>query len=151
ADGSWATLLDEKCNIRVKEADEKEVIQKAIVYLAPANYHLLIETDHTFTLTVDERVNYARPSIDVLFETAALAYRENLVGIICTGANFDGANGLYSIKQKGGLTIVQDPGTAEATAMPIAAIQRTDPSHILSPEGILDLLLNLQTLQSQTL
>ena len=143
SDGSWAELLDGYSKIEVREADEKESILPGTVYLAPANYHLLIESDHTFTLTVDERVNYARPSIDVLFETAADAYRESLIGIIYTGANFDGAKGLLRVKEAGGLTIVQDPVTAEAVAMPKAAIETTVPEYVLPPEEIIDLLKNL--------
>lgn len=149
SDNSWARMLDEWCNVKVKEADEKEPIKRGTVYLAPANYHLLVETDRTFTLTVDERVNYARPSIDVLFETAAEAFKEELIGVVFTGANFDGAQGLLSIKENGGLTIVQDPNTAEATPMPKAAIEKTHPDYILAPEDITDFLLKLDLKQKE--
>lgn len=142
--GEWARLLNNQCQVRVKEADEKEKIEPGTMYFAPANYHLLLEPDLTLTLTIDERVNYARPAIDVLFETAAESCKENLMGIVCTGGNSDGAKGLLHIKQRGGLTIVQDPATSEVASMPIAAIQQADPDYILPPDDILSLLLNLQ-------
>lgn len=145
SDGSWAGLLDARCAVRVKEADEKEHIAPGTVYVAPPNYHLLVEADRTFALTVDETVNYARPSIDVLFETAAEALGPRLVGILLTGANSDGAKGLARIGAKGGLTIVQDPATAESRAMPDAAIALARPQHVLALAGISDLLLQLHT------
>jgi two-component system, chemotaxis family, protein-glutamate methylesterase/glutaminase len=121
-----------RCALRVKEANEKEPIQAGVIYLAPPNYHLLIENDRTFSLSIDERVNYARPSIDMLFETAAQVYGPQTVGIILTGANNDGANGLRLIKERGGLAIVQDPRTAESTFMPQAALEATPVDHLLS-------------------
>ncbi|MBP9151338.1 MAG: chemotaxis protein CheB [Flavobacteriales bacterium] len=147
SDGVWAELLNDKSAVHVKEADEKEKLTPGAVYLAPANYHLLVEPDHTLTLTVDERVNYARPSIDVLFETAAEAYGDKLIGVVCTGANFDGAKGLAYIKEKGGLTIVQDPETAESPPMPKAAIEATTPDHVLSMENIIEFLLKIHHTQ----
>lgn len=129
-------ILNELKKLKVKEADEKEIPMNGIAYIAPPNYHLLLEPDRLFTLTVDERVNYARPSIDVLFETAAEAYKENLIGIILTGANNDGSKGLKKIKEFGGLTIVQDPDTAEVDSMPRAALQTTHVDMILSLEEI---------------
>jgi two-component system chemotaxis response regulator CheB len=102
-----------------------------VVYVAPANYHLLVEEDQTLSMTVGEKVNFARPSIDVLFETAADVFSAGLIGIILTGAGTDGSKGMKSIKESGGLTIVQDPGTAESDAMPKAAIAITVIDHIL--------------------
>ncbi|MBI1288632.1 MAG: chemotaxis protein CheB [Flavobacteriales bacterium] len=150
SDGIWAQLLNDKSQVFVKEADEKESVKEGTVYLAPANYHLLVEPDHTLTLTVDERVNYARPSIDVLFETAAEAYGKHLIGIVCTGGNFDGAKGLAYIKEKGGLTIVQDPETAETPAMPKAALQATEVDHVLNMQDITELLLQIDHQQSKS-
>jgi len=98
-DNYLPSLLDNLKKIKVKEADEKEIPQKGVAYVAPPNYHLLIEGDRSFTLTVGERVNYARPSIDVLFETAAESYLDGLIGIILTGANNDGSQGLKKIKE----------------------------------------------------
>ena len=147
SDGSWVKLLDGRSKVSVKEADEKEQIRRGTVYLAPPNYHLLLEPDLTLTLTVDERVNYARPSIDVLFETAAQSCRKHLIGLVCTGANMDGAKGLLHIKKCGGLTVVQDPKTAEAPSMPLAAINTAEPDYILSPPEISALLLKIHTNQ----
>jgi two-component system chemotaxis response regulator CheB len=128
--------LDRICQLSVKEADEKEIISPGFIYLAPPNYHLLIEMDRTFSFTVDERVSFSRPSIDVLFETAAEAYGKSLIGIILTGANSDGSRGIHKIKQYGGLTVVQDPLNAEIDKMPKAAIQSTEVDYILSLDKI---------------
>jgi two-component system, chemotaxis family, protein-glutamate methylesterase/glutaminase len=141
SNGAYAALLDRLCAIDVKEAEEKEPIRPGTAYLAPANYHLLVEPDRTFSLTVDEPENCARPSIDVLFETAAEAYASRLIGIVMTGANADGARGLQAIKAKGGLTIVQDPDTAQARAMPEAAIRLAEPHYVLAIEAMRELLL----------
>ena len=109
--------------VAVKEADEKEEILPGTVYFAPPNYHLMVETDFTFSLSVEARVNFSRPSIDVLFETAAEAYGDSLIGIILTGANNDGSRGLKRIKDCGGFAIVQNPANSEVSAMPEAAIK----------------------------
>lgn len=134
--GSWVKMLNEQSPLTIKEADEKEKITEGTIYFAPANYHLLIEQNKTFTLTLEDKVNYARPSIDVTFETAADCFRENLIGIIGTGANADGAKGLKKIKHTGGHTIVEDPSQAETPSMPEAAIKATQPDLILSNEAI---------------
>ncbi|MDM8546056.1 chemotaxis protein CheB [Candidatus Venteria ishoeyi] len=115
-------LLDNKCQLKVKQADEKEFVQAGWVYLAPPAYHLLIEEDHSLSLSLEAPVSYSRPSVDVLFESAIFAYGKRLIGIILTGANSDGALGIKKIKQAGGYVIVQAPETAEADAMPKAAI-----------------------------
>ena len=143
SENMWIKLLNDKSNIELKEADEKEKIEKGKVYIAPANYHLLIERNKTFTLSIDERVNYARPSIDVLFETAAEAYKNKLIGVVLTGSNNDGTKGLLRIKECGGLTIVQDPDTAESYYMPASAIASLTPDHILSLEKIVKLLIEI--------
>jgi len=143
SENRWIKLLNEKSNIELKEADEKERIEKGKVYIAPANYHLLIERNKTFTLTIDERVNYARPSIDVLFETAAEAYQKKIIGVVLTGSNNDGTKGLQRIKECGGLTIVQDPDTAESCFMPASAIASFKPDHILPLEEIVKLLIEI--------
>ena len=139
----WVQLLKDKCKLEIKEADEKEIIEIGKIYIAPPNYHLLIEQDKTFTLTVDERVNYARPSIDVLFETAAEAYQNKLIGIVLTGSNNDGSKGLKRIKEYGGLTIVQQPDTAESSFMPASAIATVQPDYILPLEAIINLLIEI--------
>jgi len=136
SDDFIAKFLDAKCSLTVKQADEKESILPGVIYIAPPNYHLMIEEDRTFSLTIDKRVHYARPSIDILFETAADVFGEKLVGIILTGANKDGSHGLRKIKESGGLTIVQDPDTAEVDTMPKAAIASTKIDYILPLEKI---------------
>jgi two-component system chemotaxis response regulator CheB len=143
SDGWWIEFLNEQSALHFKEADEKEQIEKGTVYVAPPNYHLLVEKDRTFTLTIDERVNYARPSIDLLFESAADAYGDKLIGVVLTGSNHDGAMGLKKIHELGGLTIVEDPATAEWRGMPAAAIAASQPDHILSLDGIAKVLMEL--------
>lgn len=122
--------------LHVKEADEKETIQAGTIYFAPPNYHLLVENNKTFSFSIDEKVNYSRPSIDVLFESAANAYGVRLAGILLTGANNDGAEGLLYIKKKGGLVIVQDPQSAESPYMPSAALQTVEADFVLDLDGI---------------
>lgn len=132
------------CKLRVKEAEEKEIAVAGYVYFASPNYHILIEKDETFTFTVENRVCYARPSIDVLFETAADTYGKSLIGIILTGANKDGSYGLTKIKENGGIAIVQEPETAEVDMMPKAAIEATSVDYILKLGEIAKLLMKLQ-------
>ncbi|GAA0368067.1 chemotaxis protein CheB [Bowmanella denitrificans] len=144
-----AEILNRHIALQVKEAEEKESISASTVYLAPPNYHLLVETDLTFTLTLDELVNYARPAIDVLFETAAEACGPAVIGIVMTGANSDGAKGLSHIKQKGGWTMVQEPSTAQSKAMPDAAVKTAKPDLVLPIDAITDWLLALHTTQKR--
>jgi len=143
SDGKWIEILDSQSEIHIKEADEKEKIKPGTAYIAPPNYHLLIEKDRTLSLTVDERVNFSRPSIDVLFESAAIAYSASLIGITLTGSNNDGANGLLKVKENGGLVIVQDPQTAESPAMPEAALAAVKPDYVLSLGEIVALLIRI--------
>ncbi|MFZ6029714.1 MAG: chemotaxis protein CheB [Chloroflexota bacterium] len=131
------------CAIGLKEAEEKESVRAGMAYFAPPNYHLLIESDRTFSLSIDPRVNFARPAIDVLFETAADVYGVGLIGVVLSGANRDGAKGLRYLKQRGGLAVVQDPKTAEVPYMPDAAIQEAQPGYVLSPDAIGRLLVSL--------
>ena len=136
SDSQWIQIFNSKSPLQIKEADEKEKIEKGTIYIAPPNYHLLIEKNKTFSLTIDERVNFARPSIDVLFESAAEAYKKALIGIILTGANHDGAKGLKRIKDYGGLALIQDPETAESGYMPRSAIAAVDPDYLGSVADI---------------
>ncbi|MNI33801.1 Chemotaxis response regulator protein-glutamate methylesterase of group 3 operon [compost metagenome] len=108
------------------------MIKKGYVYLAPVGYHLLVELDQTLSLSVDPRVNYSRPSIDVLFESAAYVLEEHCIGIVLTGANHDGSAGLRAIKRNGGLAIVQDPESAEYRMMPQSAIETTEVDYVLT-------------------
>lgn len=128
--------LKESCSLQVKEADQGDFIEPGHVYLAPANYHLLVERDRTLSLSVDEKICYSRPSIDVLFESAADVYQDSLIGIILTGANSDGTIGLKRIKELGGLTMAQDPKSAEIEIMPSSAIAENVVDEILSLEKI---------------
>jgi two-component system, chemotaxis family, protein-glutamate methylesterase/glutaminase len=125
-----------RCALPVKEAEDKEYLAPGTVYVAPPSYHLLVEPDRSFSLSKDEAVNFSRPSIDVLFESAAEAYGKALLGIILTGANHDGAAGLAAIRERGGLGWVQDPASALATAMPEAAIERAGADLILPLERL---------------
>lgn len=133
-------FLRQHCSLPVKEAEDKEPIMPGVIYVAAAQYHLLIERDRSFSLSLDDKVNYSRPSIDVLFESAATTYGPRLIGVVLTGANADGAAGLATIKSGGGLAIVQDPATAEVSFMPQAAIAGTTVDHILNLAGIARLL-----------
>ncbi len=142
-DGFLVHFLDESCPVKVKEAEDGEDIQPGIVYIAPANYHLLVEKDRSLSLSVDSHVNYSRPSIDILFETASWVYRENLVGILLTGANSDGSRGLKTVQEQGGLTVVQDPSTASAPFMPQSAFDLIKVDHSLPLEEITTLLRNI--------
>ncbi|MCP4348967.1 MAG: chemotaxis protein CheB [Desulfobacterales bacterium] len=128
---------NKQCALTVKTADEKEIIQPGYIYFAPPDYHLLVEQDQTFSLSVDEKVNYSRPSIDVLFESAADVYCPALIGVILTGASNDGAKGLKAIKQNGGMAIIQNPYDAELSYMPRAAMKAVrNADYILSLKEI---------------
>lgn len=122
SDDSLSRFLQKWTRLRIRDAEDGEMLKPGHVYLAPADYHLLVEPGR-LTLSVEEPVQYSRPSIDVLFESAADAYRSRLIGVILTGANADGAAGAKKIKSRGGIVVVQDPETAEARAMPEAAIK----------------------------
>lgn len=131
-----AELLQRKCRVPVREAEDKEPIEVGTVYFAPPDYHLLVETDKTLSLSSDEPVLFSRPSIDVLFESAADAYGCGLTGIVLTGANQDGAKGLRAVVAAGGAAIVQNPRGAFAAAMPEAAIEMCPSAQILSLDAI---------------
>lgn len=143
SDDGLAVLLDSHCTIRVKEADEQENLVAGTVYLAPANYHLLVERSGTLSFSIDPPVNFARPSVDVLFETAAEVYGSALIGIILTGAGNDGSKGLVKIKESGGVTIVQDPADAEMESMPRSALQLLKADHLVGLNEISGLLVRL--------
>ncbi len=115
-------LFARKCTATVREVEDKLQIEPATIYFAPPDYHLLVEEGRYFSLSVDDPVLYSRPSIDVLFESAADTYGSSLLGIILTGANSDGAKGLRAVHDLGGFTIVQQPDQAEISTMPQAAL-----------------------------
>jgi two-component system chemotaxis response regulator CheB len=127
-----AELFQAKCDIAVREAEDKEAIHGGTVYFAPPDYHLLVEPDKSLSLSNDEPVLYSRPSLDVLFESAADAYGPSLIAIVLTGANQDGAKGLKAVAEAGGAAIVQDPVGAYATAMPEAAIAECPSARVMS-------------------
>jgi two-component system chemotaxis response regulator CheB len=140
-------LLAQASHLPVLDAVDKALVRGGNVYVAPANYHLQVEYDRHLSLSIDPHVAYARPSIDVLFESAAEVYRSNLVGVLLTGANHDGTHGLARVIACGGVTIVQDPNEAEARTMPRSAIEAGVAHHILTLEQISDLLIELTNTQ----
>jgi two-component system, chemotaxis family, protein-glutamate methylesterase/glutaminase len=115
--------LAEPCRLPLTEAEDKEPLVRGHVYLAPAGYHTLVERERTLALSVDEPVHFSRPSVDVLFESAARAFGPRVVGVLLTGANTDGAAGLAAIEAAGGLAVVQDPASAPARDMPTAGLR----------------------------
>ena len=145
ADGSdlLAPLFQAKCRVVVKEAEDKEPILPGFVYFGPSDYHMLVEADRTVSLSADEPVLYSRPSIDVLFESAADTYGAGLVGVILTGANEDGAAGLRAVAAVGGVALAEDPGTAFAPVMPSAALELCAEAQSMSLNAIAAYLVGL--------
>jgi two-component system chemotaxis response regulator CheB len=139
------TLFASKSAIAFREPEDKEPIVPATVYLAPPGYHMLVELNRNIALSTDEPVLFSRPSIDVLFESAADSYGPGLTGIILTGANEDGARGAAAIHRAGGTVLVEDPATAYAPAMPTAARAYCPAAKSMSLDAIADHLLNLGT------
>lgn len=131
-----AALLQEHTRLKVHEAEDKMMLEAGSVYLAPADYHLMVEEPGRLALATDAPVRAARPSIDVFFETAAHAYREGLIAVLLTGASADGAQGLAAVKARGGRVIVQDPATAESGIMPAAGIAAAPVDYILPLDHI---------------
>ena len=148
-DGFLAEYLNRLSRLTVSEVEDKDLLCPGHVYLAPAGYHLLIESDRSLSLSVDPRVNYSCPSIDVLFESAADAFADALIGIVLTGANADGAKGLKAIKARRGLAIVQAPETAQAPAMPRAALEATAVDYLVDLQEIAPLLIRICTMQEE--
>ncbi|MBF0302880.1 MAG: chemotaxis protein CheB [Desulfamplus sp.] len=133
--------LNDRCQMSVKEPLDKTKIESGTIYIAPGGYHLLVEKDIAdgclyFALSVDPPVCYCRPSIDVLFESAAEVFGPSLLGVILTGANFDGSNGIKKIKSLGGITIAENPETAEVDYMPSYAIRTNAVDHIMNLDEI---------------
>ncbi len=135
SDNTLKEFLQEHSLLPIREVEDKDEMLPGHVYLAPADYHLLVEPGH-FALSTDQPVSYSRPSIDVLFESAADIYAHQVIGVILTGANQDGMQGLKKVKARGGLTIVQEPATAESCVMPKAAISAVAVDWILSLSDI---------------
>ncbi len=133
---TFLKLLNEDGKHAVKEVGEDEKIKAGTIYFAPPNYHLQVENETSFSLSTAEKVNFSRPSIDVLFETAAWTFKNELLGILLTGSNSDGAEGLKTIKEYGGTTIVENPETAFAKTMPLSGIKKSTPDFILDLKDI---------------
>jgi two-component system chemotaxis response regulator CheB len=133
-------VFSHKCELPVREAEDKEPVTPGTVYFAPPNYHLLVDAGPQLALSADDPVNHSRPSIDVLFDSAAQVYREHLLGIILSGANEDGAEGLAAVHEAGGLTAVQEPQTAQSSAMIRSALERLPADLVLDLAGIAELL-----------
>ncbi|MCS6967785.1 MAG: chemotaxis protein CheB [Cytophagales bacterium] len=139
----FVEALSVKSSKPVVEPCDKEPIKRGYIYLAPANYHMSIELGNSIALSTEEMENNSRPCIDYTFETAAYVYRDKLVGILLSGANKDGAYGMMRIKQKGGLTIVQDPEESTISTMPSAALAQTEVDLVLKVDGIIEFLSEL--------
>lgn len=139
-----AEVFARRVALPVREAGDKHSIEAGTLYFAAPGYHLSVELDRSFSLSLEERVHFSRPAIDYLFESAADAYGPALAAILLTGANRDGAHGLAQVKRHGGLTIVQDPDEAQVATMPRAALDIHQPDHILPIGGIGRLLVELE-------
>ena len=139
-----AEVFTTRLSIPVKEADDKESLVPGTMYFASPGYHLSIEADQTFSFSQEERVFHSRPSIDILFDSAADVFGPRLAGVLLTGANNDGAQGLARVKQCGGFTVVQDPKTAQARTMPEAALTLHTPDYLLPLHDIGLLLVELE-------
>lgn len=140
----FVEALSIKSNIKISEPEDKESIRKGMAYLAPANYHLSVELGNYFSLSTEEMVNNSRPAIDITLSSAAYLYRTKLVGILLSGANRDGALGMKQIKDKGGITIIQDPAECMIDTMPKAAQSITTIDHTLGIDSIVAFLKELQ-------
>ena len=139
-----ASVLQRRIHRPVREARDKESIAPGLIYVAGPGYHLSVERDLSLSLSQEEPVHFSRPAIDYLFQSAADAYGAGLLGVLLTGANEDGAQGLLQIKNSGGRTVVQDPRDAQVALMPEAAVALQQPDHILSLSGIGHLLATLE-------
>ena len=140
----FVEALSIKSGIPVVEPYDKESIKPGIAYLAPSNYHMYIELNKKIALSTEEAVNHSRPSIDLSFETAAHTYNKNLLGIILSGANKDGAWGLKKIRDAGGTVIVQDPKECEVATMTETALKMTEADYIYNTQQIIDYLLKIK-------
>ncbi len=140
--GALSTILARRSGRDVCEAGDKDAIERGRVYIAPPDYHLLVEPDG-FALSTEAEVHYSRPSIDVLFDSAADVYSDRLIAVILTGANDDGAYGIRRVRRRGGLTIAQNPADADKAQMPQAAIATGDVQHVLPLDEIAPLLVRL--------
>ncbi|HEX3949329.1 MAG TPA: chemotaxis protein CheB [Steroidobacteraceae bacterium] len=140
-----AEIFARKCSVQVREAEDKETVVPGTVYFAPTDYHLLVDRGPQICLSADDPVHHSRPSIDVLFESAAEVYGDRLLGIILSGANEDGASGLAAIHDAGGVTVVQCPQTARVPHMVLSALELRPADCVLPLDGIAGMLRTLKT------
>jgi two-component system chemotaxis response regulator CheB len=145
---SMEDLLQKKANLTVKLAEDKELIKKGYIYFAPSDYHLLVEPDRTFALDFSEPVLYSRPSIDVTFESVSDVYQDKVIGILLSGANEDGAEGMLTIERKGGIVIAQNPQSAEISVMPQAAVTRCKTIFVMKDEELIGFMNQIAILKS---
>jgi two-component system chemotaxis response regulator CheB len=136
ADSLLPELLSGKTRLTVKEAEEKEPLLPGVIYIAPSDYHLLVERDHTLSLDYSEKINYSRPAIDASFQTAAEVYQDRLACILLSGSNADGVEGLKYVKQWGGLAVIQNPDDAQVAYMPAQAKLHVKIDHIFNAEDM---------------
>lgn len=134
----FVEVVSLKSQLKIVEPEDKEPVRKGVVYLAPANYHMSVELGNYFALSTEEMVNSSRPSIDITLSSAAYVYRNKLIGILLSGANRDGGMGMKNIKDKGGLTIVQEPAECMIDTMPKAALALTKIDHTLTIQQIIE-------------
>ena len=129
-------LLSARTRLRVKEIEEKEVILPGTIYIAPSDYHLLLELNHTFSLDYSEKINFSRPAIDATFQTGAELYKDELACLLLSGSSADGVNGLKTVKNAGGMVLIQNPETAKVSFMPAQAKLHVNIDHILNAEDM---------------
>jgi two-component system chemotaxis response regulator CheB len=139
---SFAELLQKRCALDVRVANDKDELVPGAVLVGPPDYHILIEPG-SVALSIDERVMFSRPSVDVLFESAANTYGTRVVGVVLTGANEDGAQGLAAIRRRGGIAVVQEPATAKVATMPARAVEVARPHQVLPLEEIAPFLVRI--------
>jgi two-component system chemotaxis response regulator CheB len=133
-ESSLEDLFASRTTMPIREVEEKEILQNGVAYICPADYHVLLEKDHSFSLDYSERINFSRPSIDVTFRSAADVYGPGLICLLLSGGNADGVEGMQYAQERGGLTIVQDPATAEVPYMPQQAVTRMKTDFVI-PAG----------------
>jgi len=136
-------LIKLKSVIEVKQVEDKTPLLPGFIYVAPSNYHLLFEKNKLLSLDISEKINYSRPSIDVSFESAAEVYKNQLIGILLSGSNSDGTQGLKAIQNEGGTIVIQDPESAEMPFMPTNAILNTTPDFVLNIQEIVQFILSI--------
>lgn len=136
-------ILAKVSKLPVRDVEDKDMLERGHIYLAPANYHLLLEDDGTLSLSIEAPVKYCRPAVDVTFASVARVFQHRCIGLVLTGANDDGAEGTRIIKAAGGHTLAQSPDSAEARSMPEAAIATGAVDRVLEPDDIVPYLLHL--------